>query len=155
MEISAISMQPIGVVHSTRTSLDDYDWGSVVANIELDAAFPIEALDGIDGFSHAEIIFHLDRIAPSRIVTGARRPRDNPDWPRIGIFAQRGAVRPNRMGATIVRVLGRDGRSLRVQGLDAVDGTPVLDIKPVMSEFLPREAVRQPEWSRDVMRNYW
>jgi tRNA-Thr(GGU) m(6)t(6)A37 methyltransferase TsaA len=150
-----ITLQPIGFVRSPRTTLEDDHWGDVISTIELDAAFPIESLDGIETFSHAEIIFLFDQIPESSIVTGSRHPRDNPDWPRIGIFAQRGAVRPNRMGATIVRVLGREGRTLRVQGLDAVDGTPVLDIKPVMAEFLPRDLVGQPTWSHEVMRNYW
>lgn len=91
----------------------------------------------------------------SKIVTGGRHPRDNPAWPRIGIFAQRAKSRPNRIGSTICRVVRREGRDLIVAELDAIDGTPVLDIKPVMREFLPREEVRQPEWSRELMREYW
>jgi tRNA (Thr-GGU) A37 N-methylase len=73
----------------------------------------------------------------------------------VGIFAQRGKGRPNRLGVTIVEVIRREGRALTVAGLDAIDGSPVLDIKPVMAEFLPRTPVRQPEWSRELMRNYW
>src|SRR5262249_18728471 len=95
------------------------------------------------------------RVDPSGVVVGARHPRNNPAWPRVGIFAQRAKGRPNRLGSTIVRILGRDGRRVRVAGLDAVDGTPILDIKPVMAEFLPREPVRQPAWSRELMRDYW
>ncbi len=72
-----------------------------------------------------------------------------------GIFAQRGKDRPNRLGSTVVEILGREGRSLLVRGLDAIDGTPVLDIKPVMAEFLPRSALRQPAWSHELMREYW
>jgi tRNA (Thr-GGU) A37 N-methylase len=102
-----------------------------------------------------EVLFLFDRVDPSRIVTGARHPRNNPDWPAIGIFAQRGKNRPNRIGSTICRVLRREGRRLFVAELDAIDGTPVLDIKPVMSEFLPREEVRQPAWSRELMSQYW
>ena len=75
--------------------------------------------------------------------------------PAVGIFAQRAKARPNRIGATIVRILGRDGGRLRVEGLDAIDGTPVLDIKPVLAEFLPSGPVRQPEWTRELMRDYW
>jgi tRNA (Thr-GGU) A37 N-methylase len=72
----------------------------------------------------------------------------------VGIFAQRGKGRPNRLGVTIVAVVGRVGRVLTVAGRDAIDGTPVLDIKPVMEEFLPRTPVRQPEWSHELMRDY-
>ena len=79
----------------------------------------------------------------------------NAAWPKVGIFAQRGKARPNRLGATIVEIEKRDGRILHVRGLDAVDGTPVIDIKPVLAEFLPRSPVRQPAWSRELMRDYW
>ena len=125
------------------------------ARIELVAAFGPEALDGLDEFSHAEILFLFDRVPESAVERGTRHPRGNPAWPRVGIFAQRGKDRPNRLGATIVEVAGRDGRVLIVRGLDAIDGTPVLDIKPVMAEFLPRTRVRQPAWSRELMRDYW
>jgi tRNA (Thr-GGU) A37 N-methylase len=64
-------------------------------------------------------------------------------------------VRPNRLGLTVVRILRREGRSLFVEGLDAVDGTPVLDIKPVLQEFLPRGPIRQPDWSHEIMKAYW
>jgi len=91
----------------------------------------------------------------SAVERGTRHPRGNPAWPRVGIFAQRGSARPNRLGATIVEIVQRSGRSLTVRGLDAIDGTPVLDIKPVMVEFLPRSPGRQPEWSRQLMHSYW
>jgi tRNA (Thr-GGU) A37 N-methylase len=116
---------------------------------------PSESLDGLDEYSHVEIIFHFDRIDPANVTMASRRARDNPAWPQVGIFALRTKHRPNRLGATIVRVLGRDGRKLRVTGLDAIDGTPVLDIKPVLAEFLPREPIRQPAWTHEMMHDYW
>jgi tRNA (Thr-GGU) A37 N-methylase len=73
----------------------------------------------------------------------------------VGILAQRGKNRPNRIGLTTCEIVGRNEASLRVRGLDAIDGTPVLDIKPVMREFLPRGEVRQPEWATELMRGYW
>jgi tRNA (Thr-GGU) A37 N-methylase len=82
-------------------------------------------------------------------------PRGRKDWPRIGIFAQRGRVRPNRLGVTVCRLVRVDGLVLHVEGLDAIDGTPVLDIKPVMSGFLPRGELREPEWARAIMASYW
>ena len=94
-------------------------------------------------------------MTPDRIVTDARHPRNNPAWPRVGIFAQRGKNRPNRLGSTMVRVLGVRGRELHVAELDAIDGTPVLDIKPVLREFLPRTAVEQPSWATELMERYW
>jgi len=129
--------------------------GSFPAEIELAPDVPAEALDGIEEFSHAEIVYHFDRVAPASIERGARHPRGNPRWPRVGIFAQRANRLGNRLGVTVVAITGREGRVLHVRGLDAVDGTPVLDIKPVMAEFLPRGELRQPAWSSELMAGYW
>ncbi len=150
-----IEMEPIGIVRSPRGEVEDDNWGDVVSTIELVAELPVASLDGLDAYSHAEIVFVFDRVAPDRVVTEVRHPRNNPAWPKVGIFAQRAKARPNRIGTTIVRIVRRSGRTLEVTGLDAIDGTPVLDIKPVMTEFLPREAVRQPAWSSELMANYW
>jgi len=155
MDDSLISLRPIGLVRSRRVDLRDAFWGDAVAEVELSADLPADSLDGLEAFFHAEIIYLFDRVAPEKVVMGARHPRNNPAWPRVGIFAQGAKGRPNRLGSTIVRIVSREGRRLRVLGLDAVDGTPVLDIKPVMAEFLPREPVRQPDWSRELMRDYW
>ncbi len=150
-----ITLTPIGYVRGTRDDLRDDGWGEERARIELADGFGPECLDGIEDFSHAEVIFHFDRVPEAAIERGARHPRGNPDWPRVGIFAQRGKDRPNRLGSTIVRIAAREPRALVVVGLDAIAGTPVLDIKPVMVEFLPRGAVRQPPWSHELMRDYW
>lgn len=150
-----ITLAPIGTVRTARRDLDDFDWDRDPARIELDPAFDPDALSGLEDFSHAEIIFQLDRIPEAAVERTSRHPRGNPRWPRIGIFAQRGAARPNRLGATIVRIVGREGRTLEVVGLDAADGSPVLDIKPVMREFLPRGEVRQPPWASELMAGYW
>jgi tRNA-Thr(GGU) m(6)t(6)A37 methyltransferase TsaA len=150
-----LDIDPIGHVQAARQEAEDDFWGDVESRIVLADAFPPEALDGIEAFSHAEILYFFDRVTPGKIVTGARHPRGNSAWPLVGIFAQRAKNRPNRIGSTIVRVLRREGRTLVVAELDAVDGTPVLDIKPVMQEFLPREPVSQPDWSRELMADYW
>ena len=150
-----IHLEPIATVSSPRKEILDDDWGSVESRIEIDARFPEDALDGLDSFSHVEVLFFFDRVPEDKIVSGARHPRNNPDWPAVGIFAQRGKNRPNRLGHTIAEIRRREGRSLWVAGLDAIDGTPVLDLKPVMREFLPRTPVRQPEWSHALMEGYW
>jgi tRNA-Thr(GGU) m(6)t(6)A37 methyltransferase TsaA len=151
----ATTLQPIGYVRATRNEAEDDYWGAVESRIELVQGFTAEALQGLEAFSHAEIIFQFHQVPEAKIVRDARHPRNNPDWPRVGIFAQRGKNRPNRLGSTIVRILGVDGRAVRIAELDAIDGTPVLDIKPVMREFLPREPVRQPAWVAELMRDYW
>ncbi len=152
----SIDLIPIGVVTSGRTNIDDdTNWSKVPTKIELDPAFAPEALEGLEQFSHAEVLFYLHRIPADKVERTSRHPRGNPAWPTVGIFAQRGAARPNRIAATIVRVIRREGRTLVIDGLDAVNGTPVLDIKPVMREFLPRTEVRQPAWVSELMRDYW
>jgi tRNA-Thr(GGU) m(6)t(6)A37 methyltransferase TsaA len=148
-------MNPVARVLSPRNGLDDNNWGTVVSRIELAEGFCDASFDGIESFSHLEVIFFFDQIPEEQIERRSRHPRGDTTWPKVGIFAQRGSVRPNRIGATIVRLEKREGRVLTVQGLDAVDGTPVLDIKPVMTEFLPRERVRQPGWAGELMRGYW
>lgn len=151
-----IELEPVGYVRTTREDLSDDYWGGLESRIELDAtAYDASALAGLSEFSHVEVIFHFDQVPLDKIVTGARHPRGNTAWPKIGIFAQRGKNRPNRLGLTICRVLGVDGAALIVEGLDAVDGTPVLDIKPVMAEFEPRGAVHQPGWVAELMADYW
>ena len=124
-------------------------------HVQIDQRFPPEATAGLDDFSHVEVVFRFHGVSDDQVTTDARHPRNNPDWPKVGIFAQRASKRPNRLGVTVCRLLSVDGRTIRVQGLDAIDGTPVLDVKPVMAEFLPRGELRQPAWSSDLMRGYW
>jgi tRNA-Thr(GGU) m(6)t(6)A37 methyltransferase TsaA len=151
----SIELEPIGHVHAARIHAEDDFWGGETAFIELTSRFVSDALQGLDGFSHAEILFEFHQVAPAKIVSGARHPRNNASWPAVGIFAQRGKNRPNRIGSTMCRILRVEGTRLMVAELDAIDGTPVLDIKPVMAEFLPREPVLQPQWSHELMRQYW
>lgn len=151
-----ITLTPIGTVHGGRTEPIDDDWDSVEAEIALDPAqFDADAAAGLDSFSHIEVVFHFDRVPDETIERGARHPRGRTDWPKIGIFAQRGKNRPNRIGVTVCRLVGVDGLTVRVRGLDAIDGTPVLDIKPVMRGFLPRGTVREPDWAGELMAGYW
>lgn len=153
--MAKFEIESIGRVEAARQEAVDDDWGGTESAIVLDPRFEEDALAGIETFSHVEVLFLFDRVDPAKIVSGARHPRNNKDWPAVGIFAQRGKNRPNRLGSTVCRVRRREGRRLVVGELDAIDGTPVVDLKPVMREFLPREAVRQPAWSTELMRQYW
>jgi tRNA (Thr-GGU) A37 N-methylase len=149
-------MRSIGMVHGGRGDPVDDDWGASRASIELDPdRFDETALAGLEAFSHVEIVYVFDRVDEAEIVSGARHPRGRADWPMIGIFAQRGRTRPNRIGVTICRVVAVRGRGLEVEGLDAIDGTPVLDIKPGMSGFAPRGPLLEPDWAREIMAGYW
>jgi tRNA-Thr(GGU) m(6)t(6)A37 methyltransferase TsaA len=151
----SIIVEPVGFVMSTRGEVADDDWDREKVSVVLTDEFEPDALFGLTDFSHVEILYHFARVDPQQIERGARHPRGNLAWPRVGVFAQRVKNRPNRIGATICRVLDVDGRTLRVSGLDAVDGTPVLDIKPYMAEFGPRGDIYQPIWAGELMRQYW
>jgi tRNA-Thr(GGU) m(6)t(6)A37 methyltransferase TsaA len=151
-----IALKPIGFVKSERGEPIDDAWDSVRTTITLDSSqFTAEAVSGLSDFSHIEVIYHFNRVPDAEIQTGARHPRGRKDWPKVGIFAQRGKGRPNRIGVTVCKLSSVDGLNLSVQGLDAIDGTPVLDIKPVMKDFMPRGEIREPAWAHELMREYW
>ncbi len=150
-----VQLQAIGFVEAVCPHTEDDFWGGEEACITLAAYFKAEALQGLSDFSHVEVLFLFHEVEPSKVVTGARHPRNNKAWPAVGIFAQRGKNRPNRIGSTVCRIVRVEGTKLFVTELDAIHGTPVLDIKPIMVEFLPRQTVRQPAWSHELMREYW
>lgn len=153
--MSAIEIVPIGFVEGGRTEPIDDDWGPIEADIVLSDDLPEDITAGLEAFSHIDVIYHFDRVDPAKITVGARHPRNNQDWPAVGILAQRAKARPNRIGVTTCELINVDGRRIRVRGLDAIDRTPVIDIKPTMTEFLPRTPVRQPAWSQELMSGYW
>lgn len=153
-QCSDYSVEPVGVVRCTRAQPDDDQWDQETSSIELLAPFGAQALAGLADFSHCLVVYLFDRAAWDG-TRMSRHPRGNPEWPEVGIFAQRAKDRPNRLGVTVCRVLGVDGATVRVAGLDAIDGSPVLDIKPWMVEFGPRGAVHQPQWADELMRTYW
>jgi tRNA-Thr(GGU) m(6)t(6)A37 methyltransferase TsaA len=154
--VAAYGVTPVGTVRSSRRDAIDDGWDAVTAQILLDAdRFDVDSVAGLADFSHVEVIYLFDQVDESEIETGARHPRGNPAWPRVGIFAQRAKMRPNRLGVSACRLLDVDGLTLRVAALDAIDGSPVLDVKPVMHEFLPRGEFRQPAWSHELMATYW
>lgn len=150
-----IILQPVALVHNERLTPEDDNWGDVVSTVELLPEFPAESLAGLAAFSHVEFLYFFHQVPAAKVERAARHPRNNTAWPEVGIFAQRGKNRPNRIGVTVARLLGCEGRTLTVAGLDAVDGTPILDIKPVMREFLPQGEVRQPQWVNELMAGYW
>lgn len=149
-----IIMKPVATVRNSRTVPMDDNWGGVIAEIELAHDVPMEAFDGIAAFSHLEVIYHFDKVREEDVMFRGH-PRGNPSWPLVGIFAQRKKDRPNRIGLATVELLERNGRTIKVKYLDAIDGTPVLDIKPVFREFQPKGEIKQPEWVGELMRNYW
>jgi tRNA (adenine37-N6)-methyltransferase len=149
------TVRPVGVVRTSRTEPIDDDWAEVTSTITLLPPFDGRSLVGLDQFSHVEVIYLLHGVDPAQVHTAARRPRGNVRWPEVGIFAQRAKDRPNRIGLSTCELTAVHDRSLEVRALDAIDGTPVLDIKPYMVEFGPRTPVRQPQWSHELMAGYF
>ncbi|MBI5858983.1 MAG: tRNA (N6-threonylcarbamoyladenosine(37)-N6)-methyltransferase TrmO [Sphingobacteriales bacterium] len=149
-----IVLQPLAFVKNTRTDQSDDFWGSIISEIELAEGIPPDAFNGIDEFSHLEIIFYFDKADKSKAVYKFH-PRGNKNWPEVGIFAQRKKDRPNSIGLTIAELIKREGNKIWVRNLDAIDGTPILDIKPVLKEFLPAGEIKQPQWSHELMKDYW
>ena len=148
-------IDPIGFVTDSRTDRRDDGWASETATIVIDERFGMEALIGLECFSHVEVIFRFHGIDDDDVTTGARHPRGNREWPRVGIFAQRASKRPNRLAVTMCELVGVNGRRIHVRGLDAIDGSPVLDVKPVMRAFLPRTEIVEPPWVAELMTDYW
>jgi len=154
--MTPLTVEPIGVVRASRAASVDDDWDAVESRIELDAAaLDADATLGLEHFSHIEVVYLFHLVDAGAACRGARHPRGNADWPLTGILAQRAKDRPNRIGVTVCRLLGVEERTLVVRGLDAIDGTPVLDVKPYLSGFAPRGDVREPAWSLELMAGYW
>jgi tRNA (adenine37-N6)-methyltransferase len=149
------AVAPVAYVRGGRSTFTDDHWDAERCVLELDSRFDADSLAGLDGFSHLEIVYLFDRVDESKIETRARHPRERLDWPLVGIFAQRGKARPNRLGVSRCQLLRVEGTRLHVAGLDAMDGTPVLDIKPYMREFAPRGDVMQPAWATELMAEYY
>src|ERR1035437_7975399 len=146
--------KPIGTVRNPRKTPTDDCWEEVISEIELADDIPSEAFDGISDFSHLEIIYYFDKVKSNEIVFSGH-PRGNSDFPIVGIFGQRKKGRPNAIGLCTVELLEHSGRKIKVKHLDAIDGTPVLDIKPVFKEFQLKGEIMQPKWVSELMKNYW
>lgn len=150
----SFDLGPIGVVRCSRSHPKDDGWDEETSFIELAAPFDERSVAGLETFSHCIVLYVFDQASWDESQM-SRHPRGNAAWPKVGIFAQRAKDRPNRLGLTVCQILGVDGARVHLAGLDAVDGTPVVDIKPWMAEFGPRGEVHQPQWATELMKGYW
>ncbi len=148
-----IKVRPIGFIKNKRVDKSDKNWGSIESRIELASEFDNNSFEGIESFSHLEILYYFHKS--EKEFKGCNHPRGDQKYPKVGIFAQRKKDRPNHIGATIVNLIEKEGKTLVVSNLDALDGTPVLDIKPIFREYLPKGEIQQPEWAKELMENYW
>jgi tRNA (adenine37-N6)-methyltransferase len=152
----SFSVEPLAYVVGGRTEPTDDYWGGVRSIIRIDSTrFDPDAVAGLEDFSHLEIVFRFHLTDPTDLNLGARRARDNPNWPAVGIFGHRNMRRLNWLGVSRCRLIKIDGLDLHVEELDAVDGTPILDIKPWFQEFGPRGEIKQAAWSHEMLRDYF
>jgi len=151
---SKFEVNAVGIVRSSRSEPEDDSWDVETSRIEMTSPFDERSLLGLADFSHCIVVYVFDKATwdDSKM---SRHPRGNKDWPEVGIFAQRAKDRPNQLGVTVCRILEVKDSTCRVAGLDAIDGTPVVDIKPWMVEFGPRGNIWQPSWSTELMQGYW
>jgi tRNA (adenine37-N6)-methyltransferase len=144
----------IGRVESPVQDTVDCDWGRVESRIVLAPQYR-PGLRGLDDFSHVVVVTYLHLAAFDADRHLVRRPRGLATMPELGIFAQRAKDRPNPLGITVVRLLGVASYGVTVQGLDAIDGTPVLDLKPYFAEFDAAPGARVPGWVQELMKGYF
>ena len=111
-------------------------------------------LDGIDGYSHLVVLYWAHRVPEQSRLLKKVHPMGRKEFPLVGIFCTCSPARPNPVLMTVVRLCGRDGNILTVSGLDAVDQSPVIDLKPYVAGFYPREGVRTPEWMERIQREH-
>jgi tRNA (adenine37-N6)-methyltransferase len=148
-------MRTIAYVRNERRELADDNWDDFFSIIELADDVPSASLRGLEEFSHVEIVFFAGLAQNVPPGPWHRHPRGNPQWPEVGIFAQRNKDRPNRLMLSVVALESVNTRSLVVRGLDAINDTQVLDIKPVYSWSGPRGELRVAKWSEELGENYF
>ena len=153
-KIPSVNIEPIGTVKSPVTEAVDEGWGGVVSEIHLQESLAA-GLQGIEQFSHIIVIFFMHQSTFDLAADLVRRPRERPDMPLVGTFAQRAKHRPNPIGITTVQLIRVEGNILEVKGLDAIDGTPVLDIKPYVPAFDCGANAVVPGWVEKLMKGYF
>ena len=144
-----IIMKPIGYIKNEVENKKDVSWGNDVSVIKLNEEYE-GGLKGLEEFSHVTVIYYLDKANFERDKHLQRRPQNRDDMPLVGIFSQRGKDRPNQIGMTSVQIVSVSDNELTVMGLDAIDGTPVLDIKPYYPVY-DQKSAKVPEWVQRLM----
>jgi tRNA-Thr(GGU) m(6)t(6)A37 methyltransferase TsaA len=141
-EARHITLKPIGTVRNLVKEPRNGGWGNVISNLEIDDGYE-DGLRGLKDYSHVTVVFWMNLVDSCTIT---HTPQGREDVPEVGIFACRCPTRPNPIAISTAELLGIKGRVLTVKGLDALDGTPIIDVKPYTPQYDLRENVRVPEW---------
>lgn len=149
-----IIITPVGVVSNEVNDRMDENWSKIKSRIILRPEF-YGALEGLSDFSHVIILTYLHQANYEQEKHLQRRPRNLKEMPLIGIFSQRAKNRPNPIGITTVKILDVTKEYLEVSGLDAINKTPVIDIKPYYPQYDKQDDSKMPEWVDRLMKNYF
>jgi tRNA-Thr(GGU) m(6)t(6)A37 methyltransferase TsaA len=149
-----MKFEPIGFVKNDILHPFDQNWGEVISEIILYENYAI-GITGLEEFSHALIVFFMHKASFNKENHLTRHPRRRLDLPKIGIFAQRARHRPNPIGITAVQIVSVKDNILTVKGLDAINETPIIDIKPYFPCFDKVEDSKTPFWVDEIMKDYF
>ena len=146
-ELPSMTLKAIGIVRNEvkQAPGPDYDWQSVISEIEIDSRLA-ESLDNLNEFSHIIVLYWMHQADITGQLPARIHPRGNPELPLVGRFATRSPQRPNPVGKATVRLLQRRSNRLKVTGLDAIEGTPVIDIKPYIPGYDSAADAKVPAW---------
>ncbi len=149
-----IEFNSIGIVSNLVENKKDASWGNDVSKIVINEQYT-QGLIGLSEFSHLIVVCYLDKanfIIEKHLI---RRPQNREDMPMVGILSQRAKDRPNSIGITSVEIISVNKNIITVKGLDAIDNTPVLDIKPYYPMYDSKENAVVPEWVERLMEHYF
>ncbi|MGC9778849.1 MAG: tRNA (N6-threonylcarbamoyladenosine(37)-N6)-methyltransferase TrmO [Candidatus Heimdallarchaeota archaeon] len=149
-----MNLEPIGFVKNEVLNPYDREWGKVISEIIVNENY-VSGLIGLEDFTHAIIIFFMHKASFSKENHLERHPKRRLDLPKIDIFAQRARHRPNPIGITSVQIINVKNNILTVKGLDAIDGTPIVDIKPYFPCFDKIDDAETPSWVEEIMMDYF
>jgi len=147
IDLDQINAKPIGFVKTklSKSMLKKRQYNSdLVIRSEYE-----HGLKGIEGFSHLNVVFWMNRIHEKERKDLKSRPRGRSNMPLIGVFATRSPHRPNPIGLTLVELVRRKRNILTVKGLDAMNGTPILDLKPY-DKWDSAKSIRVPNWWKQL-----
>lgn len=145
-----VSIRPIAVVRNGVATPRPEGWAHLVSDVVLRDELT-DMLDGIEGYSHVIVVFAFDKVPESELRARVR-PRGDERIPEQGVLATRSQLRPSPLGVSVVRLLKRRRNILRVEGLDAIDGTPVLDVKPYFPNYDAIPDAGVPDWAKALAR---
>jgi tRNA (adenine37-N6)-methyltransferase len=145
-KVERFIVRAIGRVENGVQDIGFNDWKTLSSRLVIEETY-VEALDGIEEFSHLFVICRLH--LPGKVLL-KRHPRDRQDLPVVGIFATRSQLRPNGLGLHLVRLVERRGNELLVKGMDAISGTPIIDIKPYLPQRDVAANAAVPEWTKKL-----